>query len=93
MRTLQCKNKLKNQIFAHENMKKQPSKDAHNSQRIFFSVLAWLRKRPILGRNRNLIGSPCLLSTISLIETHIDRWKKEIRDVETFLFRHIVDFL
>ena len=29
--------------------------------------LAWLLKRPIFGRNRNLIGSPCLLSTISLL--------------------------
>ena len=47
-------------------MKKQPSKIPHNAQPIFFSVLAWLPKRPILGRNRNLIGSPCLLSTISL---------------------------
>ena len=47
-------------------MKKQPSKVAHNSQPIFFSVLAWLPKRPILGRNRNFIGSLCLLSTISL---------------------------
>ena len=36
----------------------------HNQ--FFFPVLAWLPKRPILGRNRNLIGSPCLLSTISL---------------------------
>ena len=33
-----------------------------------FSVLPWLPKRLILGKNRNLIGSPCLLSTISLIE-------------------------
>ena len=30
-------------------------------------VLAWLPKRPILGRNRNFIGSPCLLFTISLV--------------------------
>jgi hypothetical protein len=37
----------------------------HNQQ--YFSLLAWLPKRPIFGRNRNLIGSPCLLSTISLI--------------------------
>ena len=36
----------------------------HNQQ--FFSLPAWLPKRPILGRNRNFIGSPCLLSTISL---------------------------
>ena len=47
-------------------MKKQPSKVAHNSQPIFSSVLAQLPKRPILGRNVNLIGSLCLLSTISL---------------------------
>ena len=32
----------------------------------FFQVLAWLPKRPILGRNRNLKGSPCLLSIYSL---------------------------
>ena len=36
----------------------------HNQQ--FFSLMAWLPKRPFLGRNRNFIGSPCLLSTISL---------------------------
>ena len=36
----------------------------HNQQ--FFSLPAWLSKRPILGRNRNFIGSPCLLSTVSL---------------------------
>ena len=36
----------------------------HNQQ--FFS-LPWLPKRPILDRNRNFIGSPCLLSTISLL--------------------------
>ena len=33
----------------------------------FFSSTAWLPKRPIFGRNMNLIGSPCLLSTISLV--------------------------
>ena len=32
----------------------------------FFHVLAWLPKRPILVRNRNLKGSPCLLSIYSL---------------------------
>ena len=32
----------------------------------FFSSTAWLPKRPILGRNRNLKGSPCLLSIYSL---------------------------
>ena len=32
----------------------------------FFSGTAWLPKRPILGRNRNLKGSPCLLSIYSL---------------------------
>ena len=37
----------------------------HNQQ--LFSLPAWLPKRPILGRNRNFIGSPCLLSTISLL--------------------------
>ena len=33
----------------------------------FFSSTAWLPKRPILGRNRNLKGSPCLLSIYSLL--------------------------
>jgi hypothetical protein len=37
----------------------------------FFSSTAWLPKRPILGRNRNLKGSPCLLSIYSLIEMHL----------------------
>ena len=46
----------------------------HNQQ--FFSLLAWLPKRPILGRNRNFIGSPCLLSTISLVFV----WKKYLAD-------------
>ena len=41
----------------------------HNQ--FFFSVLAWLPKRPILGRNRNLKGSPCLLSIYSLQHTLI----------------------
>jgi hypothetical protein len=47
-------------------MKKQPSNVAQNSQPAFFSLPAWLPKRPILGRNMNFIGSPCLLSIISL---------------------------
>jgi hypothetical protein len=34
----------------------------------FFSSTAWLPKRPILGRNRNLKGSPCLLSIYALDE-------------------------
>ena len=34
----------------------------HNQQ--FFSLPAWQPKMPILGRNKNFIGSPCLLSTI-----------------------------
>jgi hypothetical protein len=41
----------------------------HNQQ--LFSLPAWLPKRPVLGRNRNFIGSPCLLSTISLSKTDI----------------------
>ena len=36
----------------------------------FFSSTAWLPKRPILGRNRNLKGSPCLLSIYSLLLSH-----------------------
>jgi hypothetical protein len=39
---------------------------------IFFSSTAWLPKRPILGRNRNLKGSPCLLSIYSLCLPHCD---------------------
>ena len=38
----------------------------------FFLVLAWLPKRPILGRNRNLNGSSCLLSIYSLIRAKTD---------------------
>jgi hypothetical protein len=40
--TLQCKKSFKNLVFAHENMKKQPSKVAHNSQPaiIFITGLA-----------------------------------------------------
>ena len=41
----------------------------HNQH--FFSLPAWLPKRPILGRNRNFIGSPCLVYTISLNIWHI----------------------
>ena len=40
---------------------------------LIFSLLAWLPERPILGRNKNLIGSPCLFSTISLC-----KWQKPI---------------
>jgi hypothetical protein len=36
----------------------------HNQH--FFSLPAWLPKKPILGRNSNFIGSLCLLCTISL---------------------------
>jgi hypothetical protein len=39
VRTLQCKKKgFKILIFAHENMKKQPSKVAHNSQPAIFFI-------------------------------------------------------
>ena len=41
-----------NIFFAPENMKKPPSKVAHNRPRTFFSVLARLPKRP---KNRNLV--------------------------------------
>ena len=50
----------------------------HNQQ--FFSLPAWLPKRPIFGRNMNLIGSPCLLSTISLTETV--EWKQNPKGVD-----------
>ena len=43
------KKKIKKKIVP-ENMKKTPSKVAHNRPRPFFSVLAWLPKRP---KNRN----------------------------------------
>ena len=33
---------------------------------VIFLVLVWLPKRPNFGRNRNLKGSPCLLSIYSL---------------------------
>ena len=58
--------KNKKIIFAHENMKKQPSNLLIIQNQQFFSLPVWLPKRSILGRNRNFIGSPCLLSTISL---------------------------
>ena len=41
----------------------------HNQQ--FFSLPAWQPKSPILDRNRNFIGSPCLLFTISLSCTYL----------------------
>jgi hypothetical protein len=66
VRTLQCKKNQKDLIFAHENMKKIPQKLLITHNQHFFSLPAWLPKRPILGRNKNFIGSPCLLSTISL---------------------------
>ena len=47
----------------------------HNQQ--FFSLPAWLPKRSILGRNRNFIGSPCLLSTISLISAKVAKFSRK----------------
>jgi hypothetical protein len=38
VRTLKCKKKIKDLIFAHESMKKQPSEVAHNSQPAFFFI-------------------------------------------------------
>ena len=38
VQTLQCKTIFKNLIFAHENMKKQPLKVAHNSQPAIFFI-------------------------------------------------------
>ena len=46
VRTLQYLKKKLAFFFAPENMKKPPSKVAHNGPRPFFSVLAWLPKRP-----------------------------------------------
>jgi len=49
----------------------------------FFLVPAWLPKRPILGRNRNFMGSPCLLSTISLICVRCMNVENEIKLILT----------
>ena len=40
----------------------------------FFQVLAWLPKRPIFSRNRNLKGSPCLLSIYSLARANLNHY-------------------
>jgi hypothetical protein len=55
VRTLynEIKKNNKKKIAVQENMKKPPSKVAHNSQLKLFSVLAWLPKGPI---NRNPIS-------------------------------------
>ena len=60
----------KNKFLPMKTWKNSPKKllRIHNQQ--FFSLPAWLPKRPIFGKNRNLIGSLCLLSTISLIVLH-----------------------
>ena len=51
----------------------------------FFSLPAWLPKRPILGRNRNLLGSPCLLSTYSLGSKHY--WHPQILRRRALFYR------
>ena len=56
----------------------------HNQQ--FFSLPAWLAKRPILGRSRNFIGSPCLLSTISL-HAHIDGCRSKFDNLASTTLR------
>ena len=57
----------RNLIFAHENMKKQPSKVAHNSQPISSTGLA--AQKDHFGQKQDFnAGSPCLLSTIYLVE-------------------------
>ena len=48
-------------------MKKQPQKCLIIHIWFFFLVLAWLPKRPIFGKNKNLKDSPCLLSIYSLL--------------------------
>ena len=50
MRALKCFQKKIKKYFDPENMKKLPSKVAHNQPQTFFSVLAWLPKPP---KNRN----------------------------------------
>ena len=54
----------------NENMKKQTSKFITN----FFFSTGLAAQKAIFGRNRNLIGSPCLLSTISLYQTLQRSW-------------------
>jgi hypothetical protein len=56
--------------FDHNKHEKTALKSCSEFTTIFFSVLAWLPKRPIFGRKRNLIGSSCLLSTMSLVWSH-----------------------
>ena len=51
--------------------KNRPQKLLIIHNQLFFSLPAWLPKRPILGINRNFIGSPCLLSTISLTSMEV----------------------
>ena len=52
--------------FSTLSLKKRNKKVANNSELDFFSSTACLPKRPILGRNRNLKGSPCRLFIFSL---------------------------
>ena len=61
--------------------KNSPQKLLKIHKQHFFSLLVWLPKWPIIERNRNLIGSPCLLSTISLgwVLTAFDKIKKGIK--------------
>jgi hypothetical protein len=52
-------------------MKKQSLKVAHNSQPAIFFITGLAAQKVHFRQNRNFIGSPCLLSTISLAGTII----------------------
>ena len=56
----------KNEILSMKSWKNWAKKLLIIQNWTFFHVLACLPKRPIFGRNRNLKGSPCLLSIYSL---------------------------
>ena len=60
-------------------LKKTSSKVAHNSSLDFFLVLAWLPKRPVFDRNRNLKDSLCLLSIYSLMQAENLEYKQNMR--------------
>jgi hypothetical protein len=50
VRTLQCKKKFKKIIFAHESMKKQPSKVAHDSQPAIFFITGLAAQKVHFGQ-------------------------------------------
>ena len=58
-------------------MKKQPSKVAHNSQPAFFFITGLAAQKAHFSKNRSFIGSPCLLSTISLISAKVAKFSRK----------------